>query len=70
MQGTDKILTPGPGRFYMLQGNWACQSELLSLYMSTTEAHAPQLMKLMHPREATTMRNPNITTKSRPTHHN
>ena len=33
---------PGPVGLYMLQGNQACASQLLSPLAATTEAHAPR----------------------------
>ena len=34
---------PGPGRFHMLQSNWVCAPQLLSVY---TVAWEPQLLSL------------------------
>ena len=51
---------------------WACVPQLLSPCATTTEAHAPQLLKpaclepVLCNREATTMRSPSAPTKSRP----
>ena len=46
----NKGLIPGLGRFYMLQGNYACGPQLLSMCAATTEACAPHACALQEER--------------------